>query len=108
MREQMDMSKITIIAMAAAVIVASPVLADESPTALGEGEAIMISPSGTVHKSDSKVSGPKHDAAVAQGAEEVSGGTMFYKHEGKLYSMKCVGSYIGAWEQGYPGTENLC
>jgi hypothetical protein len=104
----MDMNKMTIIAIAVAVVVASPVLAEESATALGEGEAIMISPSGTVHKSDSKVSGTKHDAAVAQGAEEVSRGTVFYKHEGRLYSMKCAGPYIGAWEQGYPGTENLC
>jgi hypothetical protein len=104
----MDMNKMTIVAIAVAVVVASPVLAEESPTALGEGEAIMISPSGTVHKSDSKISGTKHDAAVAQGAEEVSRGTVFYKHEGKLYSMRCVGPSIGAWEQGYPGTENLC
>lgn len=102
------MNKMTIIAIAVAVVVGSPVLAEKRATALGEGEAILISPSGTVHKSDSKISGTKHDAAVAQGAEEVSRGTVFYKHEGKLYSMKCVGPYIGGWKQGYPGTENVC
>ena len=75
---------------------------------LGEGEAILIAPNGTVHKSNSEVSATKHDAAVAQGAQEVSRGTVFYRHEGKLYGMSCVGSYIGGWEQGYPGTENLC
>jgi hypothetical protein len=104
----MDMIKMTMIAIAVAVVVASPVFAEESATALGEGEAILISPNGSVHKSDSKVSGTKHDAAVAQGAEEVSRGTVFYKHEGKLYSIRCVGPNIGAWEQGYPGSENLC
>ena len=102
------MNKMTMIAIAVAVVVASPVFAEESATALGEGEAILISPNGTVQKLDSKVSGAKHDAAVARGAEEASRGAMFYKHEGKLYGMKCAGQYIGGWEQGYPGTENAC
>jgi hypothetical protein len=104
----MDMNKIAMFAIAGAVVVALPVFAEESAMTLGEGEAIMISPNGTMHKSNSKVSAAKHDAAVAQGAEEVSRGTVFYMHEGKFYRMSCVGSSIGGWEQGYPGTGNLC
>jgi hypothetical protein len=104
----MDMNKVTILAIAAAVVLASPVFAQESAMTLGEGQAILIAPNGTVHKSNSEVSDTKHDAAVAQGAREVSRGTVFYRHEGKLYGMSCVGSYIGGWEQGYPGTENFC
>jgi hypothetical protein len=107
-KEQMDMNKMTMLAIAAAGVLASPVFAEESAMTLGEGEAIMITPNGTVHKSNSEVSATKHDAAVAQGAREISRGTVFYRHEGKLYGITCVGSFIGGWEQGYPATENVC
>jgi hypothetical protein len=102
------MNKMTMLAIAVAVIVDSPVVAQERAMALGEGEAILISPDGTMHKSNSKVSAAKHGAAMVQGAEEVSRGQVLYMHEGKLYRMSCVGPSIGAWEQGYPGTGNLC
>jgi hypothetical protein len=61
-----------------------------------------------VHKSHTKVSTANHEAALAKGAKEVSRGAVIYKHEGKLYSLSCVGSDIGGWEQGYPGTEKNC
>jgi hypothetical protein len=107
-QEEIDMSKLTMLAAAAAVVVASAVFAQESATPLGEGEAIMIGPDGTVHKSNTKVSAAHHEAAIAQGATEVPRATVFYKHEGKLYNVRCAGRYIGGWEQGYPGTKNFC
>jgi hypothetical protein len=45
---------------------------------------------------------------MAQGAAEVPQSMAFYKHEGKLYSVRCTGRYIGGWEQGYPGTDKFC
>jgi hypothetical protein len=58
-------------------------------TTIGEGEAIMVSPkTGTVHKSNSKVSAAKHTAAMGKGAKEVPGGTVIYKQGGKLYMMQ--------------------
>jgi hypothetical protein len=104
----MDMNKVTMLAITAAVVLASPVFAEERAMTLGEGEAILITPNGTVHKSNSEVSATNHDAAIAQGAREISRGTVFYRHEGKLYGMSCVGASIGGWEQGYPGTADLC
>jgi hypothetical protein len=101
------MFKIMLFATAAALAV-TPVLAQEGRMALGEGDAVMISPDGAVHRSNVKVTGAKHDAAVAKGASEISGGTVLYKHGGKLFRVSCKGTDIGAWEQGYPGTENLC
>jgi hypothetical protein len=102
------MNKITLLAIAVTGVIASAVFAEESTIPLGDGEAILISPNGTVHKSNAKVSTANHEAALAKGAKEVSRGTVIYKHEGKLYSLSCVGSDIGGWEQGYPGTENNC
>jgi hypothetical protein len=107
-QEEIDMNKMTMLAIAVPVVVAAPVFALESAMTFGKGEAILISPDGTVHKSNSKVSAAKHNAARAQGAGEVSRGTVFYKHEGKLYGVSCVGPYIGGWKQGYPGTEKYC
>jgi hypothetical protein len=58
-------------------------------TTIGEGEAIMVSPkTGTVHKSNSKVSAAKHTAAMGKGAKEVPGGTVIYRQGGKLYMMQ--------------------
>ena len=73
-------------------------LAQESTMTLGEGEAPSISPNGTMHKSGTKVSNT--NARVC--------GTVFYGHEGKLYGVSCVGPDIGGWEQGYPGTGDMC
>ena len=73
------MFKIMLFATAAALAV-TPVL--EGRMALGEGDAVMISPDGAVHRSNVKVTGAKHDAAVAKGASEISGGTVLYKHGG--------------------------
>ena len=58
-------------------------------TTIGEGEAIMVSPkTGTVHKSNSKVSAAKHTAAMGKGAREIPGGTVIYKQGGKLYMLQ--------------------
>jgi hypothetical protein len=102
------MNKITLLAIAVTGVIASAVFAEESTIPFGDGEAILISPNGTVHKSHTKVSAANHEAALAKGAKEVSRGAVIYKHEGKLYSVGCAGSDIGGWEQGYPGTENNC
>ena len=46
----------------------------------------MVSPkTGTVHKSNSKVSTVKHQAALAKGAKEISNSTVIYKQGGKMY-----------------------
>jgi hypothetical protein len=96
----------TILALAMAVMAASPVFAAESAVTLGEGDAYLIAPDGTMYKS--KISGEHHRAALAQGATEVSHGTVLYRHEGKTYSVGCSGPYIGAWKNGSPGTEKFC
>jgi hypothetical protein len=100
-------SKIMLLAAAAAVVVA-PVFAQESATNLKEGEAVMVTPKGTLHKATKKVSDAKHEAALKKGAKEVSGGTVFYMHGGTLWSVPCKGQDIGAWVEGEPGTENAC
>jgi hypothetical protein len=104
----MDMNKTAILAMTVAMVVASPILAQQSAMTLGEGDAMLITPSGNMYKSDGKVSGTMHDAAVAQGAEEMPRGVAFYNHGGKLYRVSCVGPSIEGWFQGYPGTKNAC
>ena len=101
------MYKITMLAIAAAAVVA-PAFALEKMTTLGEGEAVLVSPNGDVHRSSAKVSDEKHKSALAKGAKEIPQGTVFYRYGGKLYGMSCVGPYIGGWEQGYPGTESMC
>ena len=56
-----------------------------SATTIGEGEAIMVSPkTGAVHKSNTKVSAAKHEAAMAKGARELKG-AVIYRQGGKLY-----------------------
>jgi hypothetical protein len=107
-QREIDMNKITLLAIAVTGVFASAAFAEESTIPFGDGEAILISPNGTVHKSNTKVSATNHEAALAKGAKEISRGMVIYKHEGKLYSMNCVGSEIGGWEQGYPGTEDEC
>jgi hypothetical protein len=101
------MFKITLLATAAALVV-TPVLAQEGRMALGEGDAVLISPDGAMYRSNAKVSDARHNAALAKGANEISGGTVLYRHGGKLFSVRCTGTAIGAWKEGYPGTENLC
>jgi hypothetical protein len=102
------MNKVTMLAIAVAMVVALPVFAEESATTLGEGDAILIGPDGTMHKSNTKLSAAHHNAALRQGAAEVSGGRVFYRHEGKLYGVNCEGPYIGGWKSGAPGTAKFC
>jgi hypothetical protein len=55
-------------------------------TNIGEGEAVMVSSkTGTVHKSNSKVSAAKHQAAMGKGAREISRNTVIYRQGGKMY-----------------------
>lgn len=102
------MKKIIALVIAVTAVFASPVFAQEGEITLGEGDAFLIRPDGSMHKSNTKVSDDKHEAALARGANEISRGTVFYRHAGKLYSVGCVGPYIGGWKQGYPGSENEC
>ena len=89
------MNKITLLAIALTGVIASAVFAEESSIPFGDGEAILISPDGTVHKSNTKVSTTNHEAALAKGAREISRGMLIYKHEGKLYSMNCARRLAG-------------
>jgi hypothetical protein len=102
------MKKIALLAIAVTGVISSAAFAEESTIRFDDGDAILVSPNGTVLRSNTKVSRAQHEAAIAQGAKELSRGAMIYRHEGRLYGMNCVGSYIGGWEQGRPGTENNC
>jgi hypothetical protein len=102
------MKKITLLAIAVTGIISSAAFAEESTLSFENGEAILVTPNGPVQKSNIKVSTADHEAALARNGKELSRGTTIYKHERKLYSSNCLGSYIGGWEQGYPGTENDC
>jgi hypothetical protein len=76
-----------VLAIAFAGVAAAQTQKKSTPvTSLGEGEAILVSPkTGTVHKSNSKVSAAKHQAALAKGAKEISANTVIYKQGGKMY-----------------------
>jgi hypothetical protein len=103
----MAMRKVTLVATTTALVVA-PVFAQESKMTLGDGEAVLVGPDGTMHKSNTIISDAHHRAALAKGANEISNGTAFYRYGEKLYNVSCVGPYIGGWKQGYPNTENVC
>jgi hypothetical protein len=79
------MNKITMLAVAVAVVNASPVFAKES--------------------ANIKVSHTKHHAAVAQGTRQALRSAASYNQP---YRGNCVGLTIGLWKQGYPGTGNRC
>jgi hypothetical protein len=102
------MNKITLLAIAVTGFISSAAFAQEGTIPLENGDAVLISANGTVQKWNTRVSSADHEAALARGAKELSRGATVYMHEGKLYGSNCVGSYIGAWKQGYPGTENDC
>ena len=57
-------------------------------TTMGEDEAIMLQPKGSVHKSNVKVSAAVHEAAVKKGAREIKAGSVIYRHGGKVYLMQ--------------------
>ena len=101
------MRNVALVATATALVFA-PVFAQESKMTLGEGEAVLVGPDGTMHKSNTTISDAHHRAALAKGANEISHSTVFYRYGGKLYNVSCVGPYIGGWNQGYPNTENVC
>jgi FlaG/FlaF family flagellin (archaellin) len=60
----------------------------QEATTVGEGEAIMLHPKGTVHKSRVKVTAAQHEAALKKGAREVKPGAVIYRQGGKLYMME--------------------
>ncbi len=57
-------------------------------TSIGEGEAIMLHPTGTVHKSSVKVTAAQHEAALKKGAHEIKLGAVIYRQGGKLYMLE--------------------
>ena len=57
-------------------------------TTIGEGEAIMLHPKGTVHKSATKVTAAQHEAAMKKGAREIKPGAVMYRQGGKLYLLE--------------------
>jgi hypothetical protein len=61
------MSKLMMLAVAAAVVAVPIAFAQESAVPLGEGEAIMISPDGSMHKSNTKVLAAHHQACDGAG-----------------------------------------
>jgi hypothetical protein len=71
-------SKVMMLATAGALVIA-PAFAQESAMNLKEGEAIMVTPKGTVHKATKTVEGARHEAALKAGAKEVAGGTVLGK-----------------------------
>jgi hypothetical protein len=89
------MSCLSLPVVVGAAIVLSTAAMAQAPSAkstqaatIGEGEAIMVSPkTGTVHKSNTKVSAAKHEAAMAKGARELKG-AVIYRQGGKLYMME--------------------
>jgi hypothetical protein len=105
--EKTDMKNFVVLT-AAVALVAAHAFAEESAMNLHEGEAIMVTPKGTVHKATRVFEHARHEAALKAGAKEVATGTVFYLHGGKLYGVTCAGPYIGGWEEGYPGTEGAC
>jgi hypothetical protein len=104
---ELTMFKITMLAVAATIL-AAPAFAQEGKMALGEGDAVFIGADGTMQKSTTKVSDIDDEAALAKGANELSRGTVLYRHGERLYNVSCVGTYIGDWKHGYPGTESSC
>ena len=53
-----------------------------------EGDAIMLHPKGTVHKSLVKVTAAQHKAALRKGAREIRPGAVIYRQSGKLYMLE--------------------
>jgi hypothetical protein len=102
------MKKVALLAIALTGIISSAAFAQENTIPLENGDAILISPNGTVQKLNTRMSSADHEAAPARGARELSRGATIYMHDGKLYGSDCVGPYIGGWKNGYPGTENDC
>jgi hypothetical protein len=90
----MSISKQVLLVAGAAVVFAATAVAQTpapaqkksaAATSMDEGDAIMITPKGTVSKSNSKVSDSSHTAAVAKGAKEIKPGTVIYNQGGKYY-----------------------
>jgi len=53
---------------------------------LEEGDVMRVNPrTGSIQKSNTKVSATRHTAAMAKGAKEISPNAVIYKHNGKMY-----------------------
>jgi len=88
----MSVSKKVLLAAGFGVVIglSSVALAQKSSeaTTVGEDEAIMLHPKGTVHKSKTKISAATHEAAMKKGAREIKPGSVIYRHGGKMYMME--------------------
>ena len=90
----MSVSKRTLLAAGVCLAVGQSTLAmaqtkkSTEATTMGEGEAIMLHPKGTVHKSNVKVSAAQHEAAMKKGARELKAGSVIYRQGGKTYLME--------------------
>ena len=49
-----------------------------------------------------------HIGDWVDGSRELARGRAFDRHGGNLFTVTCVGTYIGGWTEGYPGSENAC
>jgi hypothetical protein len=72
----------------AVIAVAQAQSKSSAVTSLNDGEAIYVSKSGAVHKSNTPVSAAKHQGAVAKGATEITGPTVIYQQAGKMYMFR--------------------
>ena len=57
-------SKVMMLATAAVALVVAPVFAQESAMNLREGEAMMVTPNGTMHKATKMIDDARHEAAL--------------------------------------------
>jgi len=76
---------VVLIATLAMIAFAQAQSKSSSVTSLEEGEAIYVGKNGTVHKSNTKVSAAKHEAALKRGAVELSRPTVMYHQGGRMY-----------------------
>jgi hypothetical protein len=90
----MSISKRTLLAVGGGVVVGLSTAAiaqtkkSTEAAKVEEGDAIMLHPKGTVHKSNVKVTAAQHEAALRKGAREIRPGAVIYRQSGKLYMLE--------------------
>ena len=79
----------TLIALFAITFAQAQSQTKSAPAAtIEEGDAIMISPKGSVQKSNSKVTSDRHTTAISKGAKEIRPGTVIYNQGGRYYMLQ--------------------
>jgi len=79
----------TLIALFAITFAQAQSQTKSAPAAtIEEGDAIMISPKGSVQKSNSKVTSDRHTTAISKGAREIPAGTVIYNQGGRYYMLQ--------------------